>query len=194
MDGWGRKAEISLAWGKPLGFPPSTLLPPRARGALRPPVPLARSKALCTSISPRFQRESALPYFHKEDWKLPPNPPIHFFLRGRWPWLRPPVAHGAGEPGGLETERGRRLAQSSLGCNKLKQKQLPLSKSPVPAPEHNCTAGGFKRRSLLFNTGLQQIDSVTAPSVRDLNPPLIDMTYRNGFFGYLSSYCVLRKL
>lgn len=71
-----------------------------------------------------------------------------------------------------------------------------LSPNPrSPAPEHNCTAGVFERRSLLFNIiGLQQIDSVTAPSVRDLNPPRIDMTYRNGFFGYLSSYCVLRKL
>lgn len=84
--------------------------------------------------SPRFQRESTLPYFHKKDWMLPPNPPIHSFLHGRWPWLRPPMAHGAGEPGGLETERGRRFVQLSLGCNKLKQKQLPLSKSPVPSP------------------------------------------------------------
>ena len=46
----------------------------------------------------------------------------------------------------------------------------------------------------MLSTGLQQTDSVTAPSVRDFNPPLIDMTYRNGFFGYLSSYRVLRRL
>ena len=51
-------------------------------------------------ISPRFRRESALPYFHEEDWKLPPAPLICSSLRSRWPRLWPPVAQEQGSPGG----------------------------------------------------------------------------------------------
>lgn len=51
-------------------------------------------------ISPRLQRESTLPYFHKEDCKLPPNLPICSSLHGRWLWLQPPLALEQVSPGG----------------------------------------------------------------------------------------------
>lgn len=78
MDVHGRKAEISLALGKPLGFPPSTLIPPAAGAdrALRPRVLLPHSSAFCTHIAPGFQKENTLLYLHKENWELLP---AHWF-------------------------------------------------------------------------------------------------------------------
>lgn len=195
MDAQGRKAEISLALGKnpclPTQHPDSS--PCVGWQALQPPVLLLHSLALCTHIAPGFQKENTLPYLHKENWELLP---AHWFAPfsmadgpgSSHPWHRSRWA------GRLETKHHHWFAQASLRCNKWGQKQLPLSKSLVPSHRAQLHCRVFERWWLLFHRGWQQIDSATAPSVRDLNPPLIDMTYHNGFFGYLSSHCVLRKL
>lgn len=141
----------------------------------------------CSWISER--KHSAL--FTQRELGATPSPLVCSSLHGRWPWLQPPVAQ---EQESLGTEHHHWSAQASLGSNKWGQKQLPLSKLLLPSPRALLHCRVFKRWWLLFHRGWQQIDSVTAASVRDLNPPLIDMTYCNGFFGYLSSHCVLRKL
>ena len=98
-DVQGRKAKISLAVGKTLGFPPSILIPPSAWAdrALHPPALLSRSPALCTHIAPGFLKENTL-YLHKENWELLP---AHWFAPSS---MADGPGTGAGEPGRLETE------------------------------------------------------------------------------------------
>lgn len=193
-----RKAEISFfpkALGKTLVFPTSTLIPPPAWAdrALHLLSCCLTAQLSAHILLPDFREKTLCFIYIKRTGSF--SQPTGLLL-SPWQMALAPATRGtgAGEPGRLETEHHHWFAQASLGCNKWGQKQLPLSKSQVPSPRAQLHCRVFERWWLLFHRGWQQIDSVTAPSVRGLNPPLIDMTYRNGFFGYLSSHCVLRKL
>lgn len=84
--------------------------------------------------------------------------PISTKRNGSYPqtcWSAPlSMADGSGSshpwPGsrwarGLQAEHSGWFARSSLGCNKLRQKQLPLSESSVPSPraQLHCRSGWF---------------------------------------------------
>lgn len=149
MDVQGRKAEISLALGKTLGFPPSTLIPPPAWAdrALHPPVLLPHSPALCTHTAPGFQKENTLLYLHRENWEL---------LPARW---FAPLSMADGPGSSHPWHRSRRAWGQSTTTDLLRhpwaainegRSSCPCPNRCSPAPEHSCTAGCLKGDGFCF--------------------------------------------